>query len=222
MAKIHFQNRNQHTESQRYWIWRDLKRQLQNLKQSNNEIQREFSRQAQNVRERIEFLVRFNPGGYEEALSALAEQDMTNFCLMVDLAAGVRLKEVEPLTKEHQQRLARFLAKEPWASLAVDNEISIALALLDSIGAPDSDTALARLPKGILDVLESVLENVNHEQYQRFLYELERLSVRNSLRLPREAARAFSAQLEHAAARLGVKPPDQITVRSLEHRSSLN
>ncbi len=206
MSKIHFSNGNRHPESRHYWRWRQLRDEMRTNSSSDQQLHREFCQQAQQVREQLCFLLNGSSGS-EDSLSALAEEDMTNFCVMVDLAQGIALDDVAPLPADIRNQVLRFLATEPWRSLAVDNEISVALALLDSLGIAPSDTPLGQQPPGLLNVVESVLQNVNTEQYNRFLQEYQRLTQRDQLGLPNELSSVFEAMVRQAADRLGIRPP---------------
>ena len=195
-----------HSEQARYWRWRDLNAQLLEAQESDERIQHEFECQAREVREQVVFLTNGGSGA-EEALATLAEEDMTNFCVMVDLAEPIAIPGVEPLPDAARRRLQRFLATEPWRSLAVDNDISVALALLDSIGAMQRDVPLRRQPHGLLDVLNAVLANVNEEQFDRFIEEYRLLQERDRFALPNQAKTVFETMVKQSAGRLGVRSP---------------
>jgi hypothetical protein len=209
MPKTHFTKVHRNTASTRYWTWRDMNEQLQSTREEDVQVQEDFSSQAQRVREQVEFLIG-GGSGTEEALATLAEQDMINFCVLVDLAEGVVIAGVEPLPSTSRERLNRFIHEEPWRSLAVDNEISVALALLDSVGAPEPGASIKRLPAGLLDVVESVFENVDSEQFGRFTQEYRLLRDRDQIFLPKQVAGVFGECMHRSALRLGLKSPNDL------------
>ena len=98
------------------------------------EVSDAFAQRAGEVRESVEFVLDngLNEGA-EEALGSLAEQDMGDFCIMVDLAQGVAIPEVEPLRKDTAEHLVEFLETEPWHSLLVDNDVTVAIAMLEDV-----------------------------------------------------------------------------------------
>lgn len=51
---------------------------------------------------------------------------MGDFCIMVDLAQAVAIPGVEPLGKDTVEHLREFLETEPWHSLLVDNDVTVA------------------------------------------------------------------------------------------------
>ena len=78
----------------------------------------QFAARAAEVRSQVEFLLGGGlTEGAEAALGALAEEDMVDFCIMVDLAGGVTIGGLEPLDPQTQLHLSEFLDQEPWRSL---------------------------------------------------------------------------------------------------------
>jgi hypothetical protein len=133
-----------------------------------------FATRAAEVRSQVHFLL---GGGLTEgaiaALAALAEEDMVDFCIMVDLASGVAIDGVPPLDAETQLHLAEFIAQEPWRSLAVDNDITIALAMIEDILIKATPAPWYRVSPQLPVTLANLMDRVDREQYLRFAAELE-------------------------------------------------
>ena len=112
--------------------WRDFYRRLHVESEADREQATAFAERAAEVRIEVEILLRngLNDGA-KDALGTLAEQDMVDFCIMVDLSEGVAMPEVEPLDDETRLHLNEFLSDEPWHSLAVDTDMTVALAMLE-------------------------------------------------------------------------------------------
>src|SRR5262249_4572691 len=104
-------------------------------------VAEEFATRAGEVRTQASFLLGGGvTDGAVEALGALAEEDMVDFCILVDLAAGMQIAGVAPLDAQTQRNLGEFLDREPWRSLAVDNDITIALAMIEDVLAGGAGT----------------------------------------------------------------------------------
>ena len=150
MPNIRF-TKNHHSSSVRFWTWREFNRKMQAAKEEDEAQAEEFSTRAAEVREQLDFLLSAGLSeGAEEALNAMAEGDMTDFCIMVDLAEPIDIPDVEPLSEDVRKQLHNFLDGEPWHSLVVDNDITVTLASLDAIGA-NAKSAIA-VPLNHLDL----------------------------------------------------------------------
>ena len=113
----------------RFWTWRDnIHQRLASTQREDEAHHAAFVARAYELRDEIEFLARngLNEGA-EESLGTLAEQDMADFCIMVDLSADVEIEGVAKLTHETRQHLQEFLDSEPWHSLTVDTDLTVAL-----------------------------------------------------------------------------------------------
>jgi hypothetical protein len=132
--------------------WRDAR----TLATDDRALAEEFAARAADVRSQVSFLL---SGGLTEgavaALAALAEEDMVDFCIMVDLASGVDISGVAPLDAETRVHLSEFLDEEPWRSLATDNDITIARSrtLPQSTRRPTCSTPIAG---GVGDLMDRV------------------------------------------------------------------
>jgi hypothetical protein len=145
--------------------------------------------------------------GAQQALTDLAEEDSIDFCIMVDLAAGVDIPGVEPLVEEEQQKLNQFLNQEPWRSLAVDTEIAVCLAMLRVYGESDAETIWHMGDPHLLKSISRAFEGVNKEQLGRFVAEINALAARPAVQFDNEL-RALSLQsAENAAHRLRLQIP---------------
>ncbi len=134
----------------------------------------EFAARAAEVRSQVDFLLSGGlTDGAAEALAALAEEDMVDFCIMVDLADGVAIGGIEPLDAQTQLHLSEFLDEEPWRSLSVDNDIIIALAMIEDVLAQGDDVPWYRASPQLPVTLADVLDRVSREQYLRFVAEFE-------------------------------------------------
>ncbi len=167
-----------------------------------------FSQRAVEVRESIEFLLDngLNEGA-EAALGSLAEQDMGDFCIMVDLAQRVAIPEVEPLRKVTAEHLEEFLETEPWHSLLVDNDVTVAIAMLEDVAVRVDEGPWYRVCPNMARVVADVLDKVNAEQMQRFVGEIEALKSRTGVRLPDDVLDLVTNLVTSNAERLGMRPP---------------
>ena len=191
----------------RFWTWRDnLHQRLAATREEDAAHHAAFIARAAEVSEQIEFLARngLNEGAVE-ALGALAEQDMVDFCIMVDLAADVAMDDVPSLRPNTRQHLQEFLDSEPWHSLMVDNDLVVALAMVESVAAAgkpwyEASPNLAR-------VVARVLDQASAEQVQRFAGELNALHDGAAAPVPEDAAEILRFAIGNAARRLGMQPP---------------
>jgi hypothetical protein len=178
------------------------------------ELADEFAARAADVRAEVTFLLGAGLSeGADESLAALAEGDMVDFCIMVDLAARVPIGGVEPLEDETRMHLEEFLAEEPWRSLAVDNDLTIALAMIeDVLNRSDATTPWYRVSPQLPVALANVMDRVNREQYVRFAGELD-------ARLARHLDAGANLRVLHeiivaGAHRVGARPPERLTPAS--------
>jgi hypothetical protein len=166
-----------------------------------------FSSRAAEVHAQVKFLLSqgFSEGA-NESLAALAEGDMVDFCVMVDLAGAVDIPGVAPLDESTRLHLEEFLDQEPWHSLAIDNDITIALATIEDL--------LERMANGepwyhvspqLPVTLATLMDRVDREQFMRFAGELtgRQQHVRNSA----ERLRFLNEIIIAGAHRVGVRPP---------------
>lgn len=166
-----------------------------------------FSSRAAEVHAQVTFLLSqgFSEGA-NESLSALAEGDMVDFCVMVDLAGAVHIPGVAPLDEGTRLHLEEFLDQEPWHSLAVDNDITITLATIEDLlermatGEPWYHVS-PQLPV----TLATLMDRVDREQFMRFAGELtgRQQNVRNAA----EHLRFLNEIIIAGALRVGVRPP---------------
>jgi hypothetical protein len=137
-------------------------------------LREQFAARAAQVRSEVDFLL---SGGLTEgasaALGALAEEDMVDFCIIVDLAEGVTIDGVAPLDARTRQHLGEFLDQEPWRSLAVDNDITVALAMVEETVARSDQAPWYRTSPQLPVTLANLMDRVDREQYLRFSAELE-------------------------------------------------
>lgn len=144
----------------------------------------QFAARAAEVRSEVDFLLSGGlTEGASEALGALAEEDMVDFCIIVDLAGGVAIDGVVPLDADTRMHLTEFLDVEPWRSLAVDNDITVALAVIEETVARSDREPWYRTSPQLPVTLANLMDRVNREQYHRFSSEL-------GLRLQRHPDRA--------------------------------
>lgn len=167
-------------------------------------LARRFAERAEEVRAQLEFLTGGGlQEGTEEALSSMAEQDMTDFCLMVDLAEGVAIQGVQPLSPGTRETVRQFLQHEPWHTLAVDNDVTVLIAMVEEVMLRGDDAIRGGdLPH----VAADVLDRVNEEQFGRFLGEIETLHETGAT-LPDAAAERLDFLTHRTAERLGLEPP---------------
>jgi hypothetical protein len=134
----------------------------------------QFAARAAQVRSAVDFLLSGGlTEGASEALAALAEEDMVDFCILVDLAGGVAIDGVAPLDAQTRLHLSEFLDQEPWRSLAVDNDITVALAMVEETVARSDREAWYRTSPQLPVTLANLMDRVDREQYQRFSCELD-------------------------------------------------
>ncbi len=203
MSKTHFYPKLRPTTAPGFWSRRELHKQHQRI--DDSEVAALFRKQAIALREQLsDLLVGGLSEGVETALSALAEEEMVDFCIMVDLAEPIELRGVEPLPEAQRAALAQFLDQEPWHSLAVDHDITIALALLDSIGVQPRQARWYRYAPGLFDLLARIFDQGNKEQFQRFVGEYRSLAERDHIRLSDDAQTMFNRLVNETAHRHGL------------------
>jgi len=166
-----------------------------------------FSTRAAEVHAQVTFLLGAGLSeGAGESLAALAEGDMVDFCAMVDLASGVEIRGVGLLDGSTRQHLEEFLDQEPWHSLAIDNDITITLAMIgDLLEQADTGTPWYRTSPQLPVTLANLMDRVDREQFIRFAGEL-------SARLERHrdvvaSLRFLNEIIVAGAHRVGVRPP---------------
>jgi len=166
-----------------------------------------FSSRAAEVHSQVTFLLGngFSEGA-GEALTALAEGDMVDFCVMVDLASTVAIPGVAPLDEDTRLHLDEFLDQEPWHSLAIDNDITITLATIEDLlvrmvaGAP-----WYRVSPQLPVTLANLLDRVDREQFIRFAGELGARQQHYGKAAGR--LRFLNEIIIAGAHRVGVRPP---------------
>ena len=166
----------------------------------------EFSTRADDVRSQVVFLLGGGlTEGASDALATLAEEDMVDFCIMVDLAGGVEIDGVTPLDATTRLHLTEFLEQEPWRSLAVDNDITVALAMIEeTLGTADA-TPWHRTSPHLPVTLANLMDRVDREQYLRFVGELQPRLHAHRQQAP--AATAVVREIVNAGARrVGAAP----------------
>lgn len=150
--------------------WREAKL----LAIEDHALAEEFAARAAEVRSQVSFLL---GGGLTEgaaaALAALAEEDMVDFCIMVDLAGGIRIGGCDPLDAQTRLHLSEFLDEEPWRSLSVDNDIIITLAMIEDILVRGNEMPWYRASPQLPVTLANLMDRVDREQYVRFAAEFE-------------------------------------------------
>lgn len=150
--------------------WRESKA----MAMEDRALAEQFAARAAEVRSEVEFLLSGGlTEGASEALAALAEEDMVDFCIIVDLADGVDIDGVAPLDADTRLHLSEFLDEEPWRSLAVDNDITIALAMVEEAVLGSEREPWYRTSPQLPVTLANLMDRVDREQYQRFAGELE-------------------------------------------------
>lgn len=189
--------------------WRDFYRRLHVESERDQEQAAAFAERAAEVREEVTFLLR---GGLTEgaidALGSLAEGDMADFCIMIDLAEGVAIPDVAPLDDETKRHLTEFLDADPWHSLAVDIDIPVVLAMLEEVAAQGGELRWFDVAPNLVQVMSNMLDRANAEQLGRFGAELDTLLQSNGLQLPTDIAEITGFVVRSAAERLGVRTPD--------------
>lgn len=169
--------------------------------------QEDMVRRAQELRDEIVFLLKngLNEGA-QATLATLAEEDMSDFCIMVDLAEGLPIEDVAPLDHDEQAQLAAFLAEDPWRSLAVDIDTTVAIAVIED-AASNGDAAWYDTAPNLIGVVARVLDNVNSEQLGRFAGELSSLHQRTGVTITPDLLEQLDFLMRQAASRIGVRPP---------------
>lgn len=209
MPKIQFTKKTRHSDSLQFWAWRDLNRRLKTSHEEDENLSQRFSEQAQEIRNEIEFLLGGGLSeGARESLAAVAEGDMADFCIMVDLAAAIDIPNVTPLSEQTRKQLEIFLDDEPWHSLAIDNDIVVALALLDDVGSISTNKPWYHYAPGLIVTVASVLDRCNAEQFARFVGEYNSLAMRDHLQLPTDVVGLLREIVTQSAQRLGVAVPE--------------
>ena len=107
------------------------------------------------------------------ALAALAEEDMVDFCILVDLASGIAIGDLAPLDAQTRLHLSEFLDQEPWRALAVDNDITVALAMVEDVLVRADQQPWYRTSPQLPVTMANLMDRVDREQYARFADELE-------------------------------------------------
>lgn len=172
------------------------------------DISDDFGQRAAEVRESVEFLLSngLNEGA-EMALGTMAEEDMGDFCIMVDLAQGVAIPGVEPLDDDTAEHLGEFLETEPWHSLLVDNDVTVAIAMLEDVAVRADEGPWYRVCPNMARVMAAVLDEVNVEQMNRLVGEVNALRDRTGVQLPDDVLALVESLVHSNANRLGVRPP---------------
>lgn len=193
----------------RFWAWRDdLHRRLAATREEDAAHRAAFVARAQELADEVAFVLGNGlTEGAVEALSALAEQDMVDFCIMVDLAAAVSIAGVTPLAPEVRRHLEEFLDNEPWHSLMVDNDLTVALAMVEAVAAAGAEVPWYETSPNLIRVTARVLDGANAEQVQRFVGELNALGEASGAPIPNDAAEILRYIVRGAAQRLGIEPP---------------
>ena len=180
----------------------------QHQQRDDQQLLESFASRAQEIADSVRFVLQSGlSGGAEESLGAMAEQDMGDFCIMVDLAQGVPLPGVSALDKDTSEHLREFLDHEPWHSLLVDNDITVGIAMLEDVASRADEGPWYQVCPNMARVVAAVLDQANAEQLQRFAGEIEALGKRNEVALPRDAAAIIENLVHSNAERLGIKPP---------------
>ena len=206
MPKITF-SKHHHTEHLHFWTWRGDNRRAAGVRAQDEEQATMFAERAGELREELEFLLSGGLSeGAEDTLNTLAEEDMADFCIMVDLAEGVDIPGVEPLQEDTREHLSQFLEHPTWHALIVDNDITVALAMLDNIGTVHANRPWYEYAPHLMEVLARVLDNAEAEQVKRFIGEYNQLAQRDDLHLPDELPQMFNALVQSACKRLGIAP----------------
>lgn len=188
-----------------FWTWRDLTHQQANEDAENAAA---FAERAVELRDQLEFLLTGGLSeGAEETLGTLAEQDMSDFCIMVDLSQERVPPGVAPLAASTRENLQQFLDHEPWHSLMVDTDLTVALAMYEDLAIRDDSLPWYDVSPNLVRITARVLDQANGEQVRRFAGELEALHERTSLDLPEEVAQLVRNLVDTAAHRVGIQPP---------------
>ena len=166
-----------------------------------------FSSRAAEIHAQVTFLLSqgFSEGA-NESLAAMAEGDMVDFCVMVDLVGAVDIPDVAPLDESTRRHLEAFLDQEPWHSLAVDNDITITLATIeDLLERMATDEPWYHVSPQLPATLANLMDRVDREQFMRFAGELtnRQQHVRNAA----ERLGFLNEIIIAGAHRVGVRPP---------------
>ncbi len=211
MPNIRF-SKPHHSSSLRFWTWRDLNRKLQRAKEEDDAQAEQFAERAREVREEVIFLLGGGLSeGAEQSLNALAEEDMNDFCILVDLAEPVEIDGVEPLDDTTRENLHQFLDQEPWHSLAIDNDIIVVIACLDEVGSEPTNRPWYDTAPDLVPLLAKVLDRVNNEQLIRLVGEFNALVERDHLQLSNELTKILEELIHQASNRLGL-PPQKLAI----------
>ena len=189
----------------RFWTWRDLTHQQV---AHDDDDAAAFTERAEELRGEIEFLLSGGLSeGAEEALGALAEQDMSDFCIMVDLSQEMDLPGVTPLANTTRKHLEQFFDHEPWHSLMVDTDLTVALAMYEDLAMREDNLPWYEVSPNLVRITARVLDQANAEHLQRFAGELEALHDHSALELPPAVAELARYLVDSASHRLGIEPP---------------
>ena len=112
--------------------------------------------------------------------------------------------KIGALKHEH---LAKFLDHEPWHSLMVDTDLTVALAMYESLAIREDNLPWYEVSPNLVRITARVLDQANAEHLQRFAGELQTLHDRHAGELPQEVAELVRYLVASAAQRLGIEPP---------------
>ena len=208
MSRTHHRSSHRSLSSKRFWRWRDLHREQVAAHAEDADLAEAFRARVAELKETVEFLL--NGGlneGAAEALGAIAEQDMADFCILVDLADPQIADRYGGVDATCQQALAEFMQLEPWRGLSVDNDLTIALALLDEVSSLHVDRPWYTHAPTLAAVTGRALDAADADQLARFVGEFNVLAERDDLQLPDGFEAVLEGQLNRAANRLGLPTP---------------
>lgn len=140
------------------------------------------------------------------ALGDLAEGDIVDFCVMVDLANGVEIPDVEPLDDDTREWLMQWRETEPWRALTVDTDINVCLAMLRAHGQEPDEIIWHMGDPHLLRTISQVFEQVDREQYARFVVEINVLVTSHKYNFDSELLALLNVASDNAAHRIGVEP----------------
>ena len=189
--------------------WRDFYRRMHVESVADREQAAAFAERAAEVRDEVDLLLRngLNDGA-KEALGTRAEEDMVDFCIMVDLSEGVEIPEVDPLDEETRLHLNEFLSDDPWHSLAVDTDMTVALAMLEQVAEDTEGRPWHQVCPNLVWVMSDLLARAGGEQVDRFAGEIQALSSRTGVTLPQDVLDITRYVIENNAQRLGIRTPE--------------